>query len=63
MCPLCRSYRRESQKYRRFSKSNLNFVNKKLIRNKLYKNKGKVIKEVITLIDSIEPGLDIQVVE
>ena len=43
--------------------SNLNFVNKKLILEiNSNKNKGKVIEEVITLIDSIEPGLDIQVV-
>ena len=43
--------------------SNLNFVNKKLILEiNSNKNKGKVIKEVIALIDSIEPGLDIQVV-
>ena len=43
--------------------SNLNFVNKKLMLEiNSNKNKGKVIKEVIALIDSIEPGLDIQVV-
>ena len=43
--------------------SNLNFVNKKLMLEiNSNKNKGKVIEEVITLIDSIEPGLDIQVV-
>ena len=43
--------------------SHLNFVNKKLtleIDSDI--NKDKVIKEVIQLIDSIEPGLDIQVV-
>ena len=42
--------------------SHLNFVNKKLtleIDSDI--NKDKVIKEVIQLIDSIEPGLDIQV--
>ena len=43
--------------------SNLNFVNKKLMLEiNSNKNEGKVIEEVITLIDSIEPGLDIQVV-
>ena len=44
--------------------SNLNFVNKKLsfeIDSK--KDEEKLIKEIIEKIDSIEPGLDIQVVE
>ncbi|MCI5628249.1 MAG: cation transporter, partial [Clostridium sp.] len=43
--------------------SNLNFVNKKLL-VELHpdKDEEKLIKEIIEKIDSIEPGLDIQVV-
>lgn len=42
--------------------SNLNFVNKKLtLELKSRKNEDKIIEDVIGLIDSIEPGLDIQV--
>ena len=44
--------------------SNLNFVNKKLILEiNSQKNKKKVLEDVISLIDSIEPGLDIQVMD
>lgn len=43
--------------------SNLNFVNKKLtLELNSRKNEDKIIEDVIGLIDSIEPGLDIQVV-
>ena len=42
--------------------SNLNFVNKKLtLELNSQKNEDKIIEDVIGLIDSIEPGLDIQV--
>lgn len=42
--------------------SNLNFVNKKLtLELNSGKNEDKIIEDVIDLIDSIEPGLDIQV--
>lgn len=42
--------------------SNLNFVNKKLtLELNSQKNEDKIIENVIELIDSIEPGLDIQV--
>ena len=42
--------------------SNLNFVNKKLtLELNSRKNENKIIEDVIGLIDSIEPGLDIQV--
>ena len=42
--------------------SNLNFVNKKLtLQLDSSYNEKEIIKEVITKIDSIEPGLDIQV--
>ena len=44
--------------------SNLNFVNKKLtLQLDSSYNEKEIIKEVITKIDSIEPGLDIQVIE
>ena len=44
--------------------SNLNFVNKKLsLELDSRSNEEEIIKEVIAKIDSIEPGLDIQVVE
>lgn len=44
--------------------SNLNFVNKKLtLELNSRKNEDKIIEDVIGLIDSIEPGLDIQVLE
>lgn len=44
--------------------SNLNFVNKKLtLELKSKKNEDKIIEDVIGLIDSIEPGLDIKVLE
>ena len=44
--------------------SNLNFVNKKLtLELKSQKNEEKIIENVIGLIDSIEPGLDIKVLE
>lgn len=43
--------------------SNLNFVNKKLtLELNSRKNEDKIIEDVIGLIDSIEPGLDIQVI-
>ena len=44
--------------------SNMNFVNKKLtvLFDSAY-NEEEVIKAIIKKIDSIEPGLDIQVVE
>lgn len=42
--------------------SNLNFVNKKLtLELNSRKNEDRIIEDVIGLIDSIEPGLDIQV--
>ena len=42
--------------------SNLNFVNKKLtLELNSHKNEEKIIEDVIGLIDSIEPGLDIKV--
>ena len=43
--------------------SNMNFVTKKLVLDidSCY-DEEEIIKEVITLIDSIEPGLDIQVI-
>lgn len=42
--------------------SNLNFVNKKLtLELNSQKNEDKIIENVIDLIDSIEPGLDIKV--
>ena len=42
--------------------SNLNFVNKKLtLELNSQKNEDKIIEDVIGLIDSIEPGLDIEV--
>ncbi|WP_455538824.1 heavy metal translocating P-type ATPase [Terrisporobacter sp.] len=42
--------------------SHLNFVNKKLtLEINLNKNEEKVVQDVIKLIDSIEPGLDIQI--
>ena len=44
--------------------SNLNFVNKKLtLELNSRKNEDKIIEDVIGLIDSIEPGLNIQVLE
>ncbi len=43
--------------------SNLNFVNKKLtLELNSRKNEDKIIEDVIGLIDSIEPGLDIKIV-
>lgn len=43
--------------------SNLNFVNKKLtLELKSRKNEDKIIEDVIGLIDSIEPGLNIKIV-
>ena len=42
--------------------SNLNFVNKKLsVELNSHKDEEELIKEIIAKIDSIEPGLDIQV--
>ena len=44
--------------------SNLNFVNKKLsLELNSHKDEEELIKEIIAKIDSIEPGLDIQVIE
>ena len=52
------------KKIKGIENSNLNFVNKKLtLQLDSNYNEKEIIKEVITKIDSIEPGLDIQVIE
>ena len=64
MCSLRRRNRKCNIKDGRRKNSYLNFVNKKLL-VELHPNKDEenLIKDIIAKIDSIEPGLDIQVVD
>ena len=52
MCPLCRSNRDKVKFIRRNTKSNLNFVNKKLtLELNSRKNEDKIIEDVIDVIE------------